>query len=272
MNVRIGFIGGGNMAEAFISGFVNGELILPSKIHVSDVNRERLEYLKNTYGVNVHETNVAVVLNSDIVFLSVKPQVMKAVLEEIKEALTPAQVVVSMAAGYPIKKIEETLGDDKKIVRIMPNILVKIRKGVIALTHNYRLLDEELSTVKEILSDCGEVVEVEEKLFDAVTAISGSGPAFIFLTIEALADGGVKAGLPREAALKLVTATIVGSAEMVRNGEHPEVLKDKVTSPAGTTIAGLSALEERGTRYSFIKAVEEAFKRSKEISELIEKL
>jgi len=272
MNVRIGFIGGGNMAEAFINGFINGELILPNKIHVSDVNKERLEHLKNTYEINIHETNVSVVLNSDIIFLAVKPQVMKAVLEEIKEAVTPAQIVVSMAAGYPIKKIEEVLGDDKKIVRIMPNILVKIRKGVVALTHNFRLLDEEIELVKKILSDCGEVVEVEEKLFDAVTAVSGSGPAFIFLIIEALADGGVKAGLPREAALKLATATIIGSAEMVKNGEHPEVLKDKVTSPAGTTIAGLSALEERGTRYSFIKAVEEAYKRSKEISKLIEKL
>ncbi len=272
MNIKIGFIGGGNMAEAFISGFVNGQLILPNKIHVSDINRERLNYLKNTYGVNIHETNISVISNSDIIFLSVKPQVMKPVLEEIKDAITPAQIIISMAAGYPIKKVEKILGDDKKIVRIMPNILVKIRKGVIALTHNFRLLDEELNTVKEILSDCGEVVEVEEKLFDAVTAISGSGPAFIFLTIEALADGGVKSGLPRETAIKLVTETIIGSAEMVKTGEHPEVLKDKVTSPAGTTIAGLSALEERGTRYAFIKAIEEAFKRSKEISELIEKL
>jgi pyrroline-5-carboxylate reductase len=272
MNVKVGFIGGGNMAEAFIDAFVNGEFLLPDQISVSDINGERLKYLEEKYGIKTFNSNVQVVVNSDIVFLAVKPQVMTSVLREITETITPVQVIVSMAAGYPIRKIEEIIGDDKKIVRIMPNILVKIRKGVTAFCHNFRLLDKDIKLVKELLSTCSEVVDVDEKLFDGVTALSGSGPAFIFLVIEALSDGGVKAGLPRDVAVKLAVETIVGSAEMVKAGEHPEVLKDKVTSPAGTTIAGLSALEENRTRYAFIKAVEEAYRRSLEISKLIEEM
>jgi len=272
MNVKVGFIGGGNMAEAFIGTFINGEFLLPAQVSVSDINGEKLKYLEKEYGVKAFNSNVQVVVNSDIVFLAVKPQVMTSVLREIAEVVTPDQVVISMAAGYPIRKIEGIIGDDKKIVRIMPNILVKIKKGVTAFCHNFRLLDNDIKLVKELLSTCSEVVDVDEKLFDGVTALSGSGPAFIFLVIEALSDGGVKAGLPRETAVRLAVETIIGSAEMVKAGEHPEVLKDKVTSPAGTTIAGLSALEENKARYAFIKAVEEAYKRSVEISKLIEEM
>jgi len=272
MNVKVGFIGGGNMAEAFINCLVNKETVIPANIHVSDINEEKLNYLENNYGITPHKSNISVVLNSDLIFLAVKPQVMPIVLKEIADSVSQGQILISMAAGYPIKKIEEILGDDKKLVRIMPNILVKIGKGVIALTQNFRLTPEEEELVEKLLSNCGTIVKTEEKNFDAVTALSGSGPAFIFLTIEALSDAGVKIGLSRDTALKLILETIIGSTEMVKKGEHPEVLKDKVTSPAGTTIAGLSALEEKGTRYAFIKAVEEAFKRSKEISQIIEKL
>ncbi|TCK04538.1 pyrroline-5-carboxylate reductase [Phorcysia thermohydrogeniphila] len=270
MNLRVGFIGGGNMAEAFISAFVDGELLLPSQISVSDVLKERLDYLKEKYGVKTYLCNLQVVTESDVIFLAVKPQVMTTVLKEVAGSLYPSQIVVSMAAGYPIRKIEEIIGDDKKVVRIMPNILVKIRKGVVAYCDNKRLLDEERKYVKELLSTCSEVFDLDEKLFDAVTALAGSGPAFVFLILEALSDGGVKLGLPRDVALKLATQVLIGSAEMVRAGEHPEVLKDKVTSPAGTTIAGLSALEENRTRFALIKALEEACKRSVEITKLVE--
>ncbi|RUM45256.1 MAG: pyrroline-5-carboxylate reductase [Desulfurobacterium sp.] len=272
MNLRVGFIGGGNMAEAFISAFVNGEFLLPAQISVSDVLRERLDYLREEYGVKAYSTNLQVVAESDVIFLAVKPQVMTAVLEEIADTLSPSQVVVSMAAGYPLRKIEEVIGDDKKVVRIMPNILVKVRKGIVAYCDNRRLLDEERRYVRELLSTCSEVVDVDEKLFDAVTALAGSSPAFVFLILEALSDGGVKLGLPRDVALKLATQVLIGSAEMVKSGEHPEVLKDKVTSPAGTTIAGLSALEENRTRFALIKALEEAYRRSKEITEIIEEM
>lgn len=272
MKAKVGFIGGGNMAEAFISGFVDGQSLLPNQVSVSDVNGERLKYLEETYDVKAFNRNVDVVLNSDVLFLAVKPQVMSSVLKEIAKAITPGQIVVSMAAGYPIWKIEKLLGDDKKIVRIMPNIIVKVRKGVVAFCQNFNLFDSDVKIVKELLSSCSTVVDVDEKLFDGVTALSGSGPAFIFLVIEALADGGVKVGLPRSTALKLSVETILGSAEMVKSGEHPEVLKDKVTSPAGTTIAGLSALEKNRTRYALIEAIEKAYKRSIEISKLVEEM
>jgi pyrroline-5-carboxylate reductase len=270
MNLKVGFIGGGNMAEAFIDAFVGGELLLPSQVSVSDVLKERLDYLKERYGVKTCLANLQVVANSDIVFLAVKPQVMTAVLKEIANSLSSSQVIVSMAAGYPIRKIEEVVGNDKKVVRIMPNILVRIRKGVVAYCDNKRLLDDDKRVVKELLSTCSEVVDLDEKLFDAVTALAGSGPAFVFLILEALSDGGVKLGLPRDIALKLATQVLIGSAEMVRAGEHPEVLKDRVTSPAGTTIAGLSALEENRTRFALMRALEEACRRSVEISKLIE--
>ncbi len=271
MNVKVGFVGGGNMAEAFISALVEGEFLLPSQISVSDTNLNRLSYLKEKFGVKTYFKNQEVVLNSDIVFLAVKPQVLKAVLEEIKEVITTAQVVVSMAAGFPIRKIEEVIGDDKKIVRIMPNILVKVRKGVIAFWDNKRLLDEEKELVKELLSYTGKVYEVEEKLFDGITAVAGSCPAFIFLIIEALTDGGVKVGLNRETVKEIILQVIEGSSLLAKN-EHPEVLKDKVSSPAGTTIEGLTVLEEGRVRYSLIKAVESAKKRSEEISKAIEEL
>ena len=269
MNLRVGFIGGGNMAEAFISVFIEEELLLPSQISVSDVREERLRELNRRYGVKVFRRNVEVVLNSDFLFLAVKPQVLTAVLKEISEALTPAQVLISMAAGYPIRKIEEVVGDDKKIVRIMPNILVKVKKGSIACCENSRLLEDEVERVRELLTATGKVYPLPESLFDAFTGVAGSSPAFIFLMIEALSDAGVRVGLGREVAREIALQVIEGCSIMA-GGEHPEVLKDRVTSPAGTTIEGLTALEENRVRYAFIEAVKRATERSKEISELIE--
>ena len=271
MNVRVGFIGGGNMAEAFIDALVGGEFLIPSQVSVSDINEERLKYLNDNYGIKTFLKNVDVVVNSEVVFLAVKPQVLSSVLREISEAISPAQVLVSMAAGYPIRKIEEIVGDDKKIVRIMPNILVKVRKSVIAYCDNHRLLNNERSLVKDLLSSCGKVVDVEENLFDAVTAVSGSSPAFFFLLIEAMCDGAVRIGLPRSIAKELVVETLLGSAVMAKE-EHPEVLKDAVTSPAGTTIEGLAQLEDRGVRSAFIEAVKHSFERSREITKIVEEL
>jgi len=271
MNARVGFIGGGKMAEAFISGLIESQTVLPAMVSVSDIDGSRLKKLSKSYGVKTFRENVEVVLNSDIVFLSVKPQVMTSVLQEIKSSLTPSQIVVSMAAGYPIRKIEEVIGDDRKVVRIMPNILVKVKRGSIAVSQNFRLLEDELDTVKYLLKTVGSVFEVDEKLMDAVTGLSGSGPAFVFMVIEALSDGGVRAGLSRELALRLAAETVSGAAQMVLKGEHPEVLKDAVTSPSGTTIEGISELESRGVRSAFIEAVFKAFRRSKEISETVER-
>ncbi len=271
MNLRIGFIGGGNMAEAFIGAFVGEELILPSMVCVSDVNESRLKELQEKFGVKTFKRNVDVVLNSDVIFLAVKPQVLTSVLEEIKDTVTAAQIVVSMAAGYPIRKIEQVIGDDKKIVRIMPNILVKVRKGVIAFCENKRLLEEEVERIKRLLDVTGKVYSLSENLFDAFTGAAGSSPAFIFLLIEALSDAGVRVGLSREISKEIALQVLEGCASMSRD-EHPEVLKDKVSSPAGTTIEGLSVLEEKGARFAFIEAVKRATERSKEISKLVEEM
>ncbi|ADU97179.1 pyrroline-5-carboxylate reductase [Thermovibrio ammonificans] len=270
MNYRVGFIGGGNMAEAFISAFVEGEFLPPGNIFVSDVRPERLKELQTLYGVNTTLNNSEVVLNSDILFLAVKPQVMPAVLREIAEVVTPAQVVVSMAAGFPMRSIEALLGDDKKIARIMPNIMVKVRSGVVAYCDNSRLLDEERERVLSLLEVTGAVFRLSESLFDAVTAVAGSSPAFFFAIIEAACDGAVKVGLPRDVAKEMVLKVLEGCVKMAAD-EHPEVLKDRVTSPAGTTIEGLFALERGGVRASIIEAVSAACRRSKEISDLIEK-
>ncbi len=270
MNARVGFIGGGTMGEAFISAFVRNQVVLPGYVSVSDPNEGKLKYLNETYGVKTFSKNVDVVLNSDVVFLSVKPQVMTSVLTEISKVATTSQIFVSIAAGYPIERIEEILGDDKKIVRVMPNILVKVGEGVCAICNNHRLFDEDLNVIKDLLSSCSDVVSVNESQMDAVTGLSGSGPAFIFLVIEALADGGVRSGLSRDVALKLAAKVVKGSAVAVLEGNHPEVLKDKVTSPAGTTIEGLSVLEDKAVRSAFMDAVYAAFKRSAEISKLIE--
>jgi len=176
-----------------------------------------------------------------------------------------------MAAGFPIRKIEEFLGDDKKISRIMPNILVKIGRGIISYCDNFRLLEEERRTVKELLSAAGKVVELEEKLFDAVTAVSGSSPAFFFILIEAMCDGAVRLGLPREKAKELVIETLIGSA-LLSMEKSPSVLKNEVTSPGGTTIEGIAKLEEKGFRSALIEALKSTYERSKEISKLIEEL
>ncbi|WP_457568296.1 pyrroline-5-carboxylate reductase [Desulfurobacterium sp.] len=271
MNARVGFIGGGRMAEALIESIIVSNKIKPCNVNVSDVNADRLAYLKDRYGVNTFMLNTEVVALSDIVVLAVKPQVMSAVLREIKNAVIPQQLIVSIAAGYPIENIEKILGSDKKIIRVMPNILVKVNEGTIAFAPNSRVSEDEVSLFKEFFEAAGEVIEVEERLMDAVTGLSGSGPAFIFLVIEALADGGVRAGLPRETALKLAAQTVKGSAKMVLKGEHPEVLKDSVMSPAGTTAEGVAKLEEKGVRSAFIEAVFAAFKRSVEISGLVKK-
>lgn len=271
MNLKVGFIGGGNMAEAFIKAFVDGEVLIPSNIFVSDVNRNRLDYLSNTYGVKTLLNNIDVVSNANVVFFAVKPNVLPAVLKEISGAVSQAQILISMAAGFPIRKIEEVLGDDKKIVRIMPNVLVKVKHGVIAYCDNLRLIGEERETVKTVLSATGKVIELEEKLFDAVTAVSGSSPAFFFILIEAMCDGAVRLGLPREKAKELVVETLVGSALMAKK-EHPSVLKDSVTSPAGTTIEGIAILEGKGFRSSLIEALNASFRRSREITKIIEEL
>jgi pyrroline-5-carboxylate reductase len=205
---------------------------------------------------------------ADVIILCVKPQVMDEVLKEIESGLSEKQLVISIAAGISIKGIQAKIGQAIPLVRAMPNTPAVIQEGVTALSGCRGLPTEHLNFAQSLFESVGKVVVVDESLMDAVTGLSGSGPAYVYLAIEALIDGGVRVGIPRNVAHILAVQTVLGSAKMVREtGEHPAVLKDRVTSPGGTTIAGLQRLEEGGLRATLIEAVEAATHRSRELGE-----
>lgn len=261
----VGFIGGGRMAEALISGMVTAALYQPEQIHVADPDASRLEHLKNQYGVQVGLTNDEVAGTSEAVVLAVKPQVLAEALTEIREGVRN-RLVISVAAGVSIHRILQLLGGDARVVRAMPNTPAMVGEGMTGLAVGPGVGQAEAACARQIFESVGKVVPVEERLMDAVTGLSGSGPAYIFLAIEAMADGGVKMGLPRGTASLLAAQTVLGAARMVlETGQHPASLKDQVASPGGTTIAGLHRLEQGGLRAVMIDAVEAATKRSQEL-------
>jgi pyrroline-5-carboxylate reductase len=263
---RIAIIGAGNMGEALIAGMLAAQAAAPHDIHATDILPQRLDHLKARYQIRTGTDNKAAAAWSDITILVVEPQVLDSVLDDLRSVLTKAKLILSVAAGYPIRRIVAHLSPSVRIIRCMPNTPSEVQAGVsaIALGGNVSGDDEQLA--RAVFESVGKVVLVDERLMDAVTGLSGSGPAYIFLIIEALADGGVKMGLPREAALALGAQTVLGAARMVlETGEHPGKLKDKVASPGGTTIAGLHALEHGRLRASLIEAVEAATKRSREL-------
>jgi len=263
---KIAIIGAGNMGEALIAGMLAAKAAAPDEIHATDILPQRLDYLKARYQIRVGMDNKAAAAWSDIATLAVEPQVLDEVLDSLHAELTDAKLILSAAAGYPIRRIVARLSPNVRVIRCMPNTPSEVQAGVsaIALGRNVSREDERLA--RGIFESVGKVVLVDERLMDAVTGLSGSGPAYIFLIIEALADGGVKMGLPRDAALALAAQTVLGAAQMVlETGEHPGRLKDKVASPGGTTIAGLHALENGRFRASLIEAVEAATKRSREL-------
>lgn len=261
----LGLIGGGRMAEALISGVLASKLYEPDKIRVADPDVTRQDHLKTQYGVEVGLMNEEVVRASDIVMLAVKPQVIADVLRGISKSVRH-QLVVSVAAGVPICRIQEFLGSQASIIRAMPNTPAMVGAGMTAIAVGPGVGPEAVVSVRQMFESVGRVVLIEERLMDAVTGLSGSGPAYIFLAIEAMADGGVKMGLPRETASILAAQTVLGAARMVlESGQHPARLKDQVASPAGTTIAGLHRLEQGGMRAILMDAVEAATRRSQEL-------
>lgn len=265
---KIVFLGAGNMAEALIAGIVKGKLAEPGFLLATDISPSRLDVLKSRYHLQVGARNLDAVLWADVIILCVKPQVMDEVLGEIQSGLSEKQLVISVAAGISIKGIQAIIGDTIPLVRVMPNTPAVIQEGVTAVAGCQGLSSEHLSFAQRLFEAVGKVVVVEESLMDAVTGLSGSGPAYVYLAIEALIDGGVRVGLPRNVAHILAVQTVLGAAKMVREtGEHPAVLKDRVTSPGGTTIAGLQRLEEGGLRATLIEAVEAATHRSRELGE-----
>ncbi len=262
----IAFLGSGNMAEALVKGLLRAHVAAPSEIICTDRRAERGPELTHKYGVRFQKDNLAATGEASIVVLSVKPQAMNKLLEEIKPALDQSKLVISIAAGVPIEAIERKVGHGVRIIRTMPNTPALVGAGATALAPGEHATEEDLAQARALFEAVGLAVVVEEPLLDAVTGLSGSGPAYIFLIIEALADGGVKAGLARDQAQELAAQTVLGSAKLlIETGEHPGRLKDQVTSPGGTAIAGLHTLEAGGLRTTLMDAVEAATNRSREL-------
>jgi pyrroline-5-carboxylate reductase len=263
---KIAFLGGGNMAEALIKGILAAGTVRAGQLSATDISGDRLEYLKKTYGIIVQKSNKDAVSGADVVLLCVKPQVMDKLLEEIAPATGSGKLVISIAAGITLARIEKALTAGPRVVRVMPNTPALVLAGAAALAGGKNATSDDLAVAQSIFNSVGRAVVVEEKLMDAVTGLSGSGPAYVFMIIDALSDAGVKAGLPRQLALELAAQTVYGSAKMViETGEHPGKLRDMVTSPGGTTIEGLHALEKGKLRATLMNAVEAATARSKEL-------
>ena len=262
---KIGFLGGGNMGEALIRGIVKTGIVPPQELFVTDVRLDRLEELSRTYGLHTLSDNALLVRRVDVVILAVKPQILKAVLREIAPA-TPGKLLVSIAAGVSTTEIRRHLPAGTRLIRCMPNTPALVLEGATALARGRDLAPGDLETAQAIFEAVGRVVVLEEEHMDAVTGLSGSGPAYIALVVEALADGGVKVGLDRQTAMTLATQTVLGSARLLlETGAHPGQLKDMVTSPGGTSIAGIHTLEAGGLRRTLIDAVERATLRSREL-------
>ncbi len=262
-DVKIAFLGGGNMAEAIIKG-VLASATTPAQIAVCDVDETRRAYLADTYGVTTFDDNRAAMAGAGLVIVAVKPQVIDGVLKEIQDDVAEGQVVVSIAAGVPIERIQGHLYADCKVVRVMPNTPSLVGEGATAITPGPGVHGDDLARVSAVFSAVGQVVVVAEEQMDAVTALSGSGPAYVFLMIQAMSDGGVKMGLSRDTATTLAAQTVLGAAAMVaRTGTHPAKLKDMVTSPGGTTAAGLHVLESAAVRGALMSAIEAATERGR---------
>jgi pyrroline-5-carboxylate reductase len=260
-----GFIGGGNMAEAIIRGMIAGGTP-PAAILVAEPLEARRQHLATAYSVATTADNAAIAAACGTIILAVKPQVAAAVCTALQTQISGEQLLISIMAGVTCKNIERCFSAPVRVVRVMPNTPALVLAGAAAIAGGSYAAAEDLATTEALFSLVGSSCRLDEKLMDAVTGLSGSGPAYVLTFIEALADGGVKNGLPRDASLQLAVQTVLGTAKLLaETGEHPGSLRDKVTSPGGTTIAGLHALEKGSFRATVMNAVEAATLRSKEL-------
>ena len=264
---KVGFIGGGQMAEAIIRGGLSAGIFTKAEVIVSEPSEVRRTLLSEKYGVEVLFDNLRLVEECETVIVAVKPQVVPQVLSEIREKVRERRpLLISIAAGVTLSAMSRFLGEDTRLVRVMPNTPALVLAGVSAICKGPGASEEDLGTAERIFSALGKVVRLPENLFDAVTGLSGSGPAYVFAFIEALVDGGVKEGLPREIAETLAVETVLGAAKLMKEtGRNPYALKAMVTSPGGTTMAGLTALANRGFHGAVMEAVSAATQRSKEL-------
>jgi len=238
----IGFIGGGNMAEALIKGMTSVGM---RDIAVYEPRTDRMEFLNRTYGVRKMPSNREVVSRCDITILAVKPQIMDAVLDEIADAVTEERTIVSIAAGIPLSRLQSKLRTER-LVRVMPNTPALVQEGMSVLSLCSCLPEKVIAPVREIFMSIGKILTLPEKYMNVVTALSGSGPAFIALFVEGLIEAGVEAGLPADTARELAVQTLIGTARLLEAGMAPDALRVMVTSPGGTTAAGLDVFRERG--------------------------
>jgi pyrroline-5-carboxylate reductase len=264
---KIGFVGGGNMAEAFIKGLLHGGF--PAKdIHFFEPNERRRDLVVERYGIVYEETNAKLVSLSDIVILAIKPQILDKVIAEIKDVFGEEKLLISILAGITTTTLEAGLGGQPRVVRSMPNTPALSGRGAAALCPGLYLTEQDRRVAQHLFETVGIALWVEEGQMDAVTGLSGSGPAFVYTFIEALTAGGVQEGLRLDIAHALAVQTVVGAAHLVQEtGEHPALLREKVCSPAGTTIRAIRVLEERGLRAMIMEAVGAATHRSRQLGE-----
>ncbi len=260
---NIGLVGGGNMAEALIKGLILSKICSSDRLFVSDIRSERLDYLKTTYSIKAFKDNAEMVNQSDIIILAVKPQDIKTAISEFRDALRDETLIISIAAGITTAFLKQCLAKKIPTIRVMPNTAALALASMSAISKGPYATDRHLEMAEALFRGIGETLVLPEKMMDAVTGLSGSGPAYICLFIEGLVDGGVKMGLTREVALKLAIQTVFGTGKLLKEtGEHPAILKEKVASPGGTTIFGLHALEVTRVKGALVSAVEAATKQS----------
>ncbi|MCR5415978.1 MAG: pyrroline-5-carboxylate reductase [Pseudobutyrivibrio sp.] len=264
--MKIGFIGTGNMGSAMMSGMVSGGLVDASDVMASDIFQAALDKVSEELGVGTSTNNRDVVDFADVIFLAVKPQYLPGAIDGIKDMNFDGKVIVSIAAGQSLEKLTSLFGKQLKFIRVMPNTPALVGEGMSALSPNELVTDEEAADVMRLFESFGKAEIVPERLQDAVVGISGSSPAYVYMFIEALADGAVAEGMPRTQAYKFAAQAVLGSAKMVlETGEHPGVLKDNVCSPGGTTIEAVATLEALGFRNAIIEAERVCIDKSREL-------
>jgi pyrroline-5-carboxylate reductase len=255
------------MAEAILSRLLAQQIYLPSAIIVSDVSQARLGYLGETYQIETTIDNGVVAQQAAIILLAVKPQTFTTIAAELSKTSLNCELWLSILAGTPLSQLESAFGQTP-VIRVMPNTPALVGAGITALAPGTHALPQHIAAAEKLFAAVGEVLTVSESWMDAITGLSGSGPAFVAIAIEALTDGGVAVGLPRAIAARLALQTVRGTAElMAQNDLHPSLLKDQVTSPGGTTIAGVASLEATGFRSALIQAVQAAYQRSRSLSQ-----
>jgi pyrroline-5-carboxylate reductase len=265
---RITVLGAGKAGEALIAGLLSSGWCKPGEVVATARHPDRLEEIEQRYGVRTTTDNAEAVQDADVVVIAVKPQDIEALLADVGRALRPGQTVISIAAAIPTSLIESHLGDGVPVVRAMPNAPVTVHEGMAGISAGAHASEEHLVVAEEVLGSVGRSVRVEEAHMDAVTAVSGSGPAYFALLAESMIEAGILLGLSREVSTDLVVQTMLGTAKLLRDEKmHPVELREAVTSPGGTTIAAIRELEQAGVRAAFLNAIQAAMRRSKELAE-----